>query len=112
MAFKNQINALSIAGLSATLFNNTYQQLSTGIAHPCYLLRITNDSDQDVFVSFNGSTGHEFIAAGKTVDFTAPAVSPGVSGVAYFGKGTPVYIKGASAGTGYVYLSGFYQKSN
>lgn len=112
MAFKNQINALTLSLFDTTTIDGTFQVLSGGITEACYMLRFINASDKDVAISFDGVNEHDYVRAGETIQIPSPAQSIGLSGPALFGKGTKVWVQGSIAGTGLVYLGGYYQNNN
>ena len=78
-----------------------------GIEKPCFFIRITNDSNTDVFISYNGSDNNEYIPSGGKIEVNFQTnASPG-NLVAKLSKRTAIYARG-TAGTGLVYLSGYY----
>lgn len=88
---------------NSTTFDNTYQTLGAVTEDPAVVFKIVNLSTIDVDISTDGTTDHDIIPAdsytlydiqtNKDEDqkFALPAV-------------TQFYVKGASAGTGSVYL--------
>jgi len=86
----------------ASTFTGSYQTLGSALTSPAVIIKIINDSDQDVSISTDGSTNHDFVPAngfvlydlranhGREIDFS-------------FQLGTQFYVNGA-AGTGFVYL--------
>jgi len=104
----NKIKALELASFNTTGLSGTYQVInSDGLQHPCVILRIVNDSNQDVTVSFDGSTDNDFVPTGTSLVLNGQSNALPNSFVANFSQGTKVYVKG-STGTGSIYLAGYY----
>ena len=80
-----------------------------GIEGACFFLRITNDSDTDVIITYNGADDHEFIAADSTIEVNFQTNSSPSGYVSKLKKGTVISVSG-SAGTGLVYLAGYYNE--
>ena len=114
MTVRNYISAEPmISRGSATLVNPAvwYVINSDGLLHPCFMLRIINTSDVDVFVSFDGATVQEFVPKETTLVMPLQANAPKTyNGTALMAKGRKVYITAAAPGkTGRIYLAGYYQ---
>ena len=79
-----------------------------GVEGVCFLITINNDSDADVFISYDGATRHEFVAAGDrlTINFQTNASILGE--IAKLRKWTKLYVQGTAAQAGNIYLSGYY----
>lgn len=110
MSVKNKALPIAQTSIDSSTFTGTYQLLSAaaGIPNACITLRIVNNSTKDVTVSFDGSHDHGFVRAGSDWDMTFQANSMPQNLVCLMAQFTPVYVKG-SAGSGLVFLSGFYQ---
>jgi len=80
---------------------------AAGIEEDVFMIRITNDSDTTVYISFNGTDDHECVPDGETIEvnFQANASPPNYK--AMLKKGTVLYVNG-NPGTGLVYLAGYY----
>lgn len=104
----NKLKAIPLTSFNTTGLSATYQAInSSGLSDACVILRITNDSNQDITVSYDGSTDNEYVRTGESLVLNAQSNSLPNSFVANFAQGTIVYVKGSS-GTGSVYLSGYY----
>ncbi len=109
MSYQNNVKALELSSLASSSVTGSYQALNgTGLEEACFLLRLINDSNQDVTVSYDGTTDHEFVPSGQTFQFPIQTNSSPQNQQALMPKGTVVYVKG-TAGTGSVYLAGYYQ---
>jgi len=110
MTKKNAIYPLVLTSVDATAIAiDTWTYFDAeGIEGSCFLLRITNDSDADVFISYNGDDRHEFIAAGDTIDMNFQTNSSPSGHVSKVAKWTRLSVQGTAAQAGDVYLSGYY----
>ena len=113
MAYQNKVLPIPLSSIDSSTFTGAYQLLSAagGLPNPCIMLHIANNSTVGITVSYDGSHDHDFIIAGdeRQLEFQANALPQGFA--ASLAQGTKIYVKG-SAGTGSVYLSGFYCPTN
>jgi hypothetical protein len=106
---KNTIKAVPMTIVDSATLTNTYTATITGgLAQSCYLLRIINDSNQDITISYNGTTDADYILQGTGNNIPAIYASTPNGFKAEFAKGTQIYVKG-TAGTGNLYIIGYYQ---
>lgn len=112
MALKNSVSAVELFGIASTIVDaDTYESInSLGLPFPCFLVRIINNSDEDVTVSYDGVTDHDFVPKNTTLQLPLQTNSQPNNNVALMPKGTIVYVKG-TAGTGDIYLAAYYQVS-
>ena len=106
---KDYVKAITMQSVdSAGIGAGAYTAFDAGgIEQPCFFIRITNDSDTNIFVSYDGINDHEYVQDGNRIEInTQTNASPG-NYVSKISKGTVVYVRG-TAGTGIVYLSGYY----
>lgn len=80
-----------------------------GIEGACFFIRFNNDSTKDVEISYDGITAHDFIHSYTDFSINFQSNSSPNNQVSKLAKGTKIYISG-TAGTGNVYLSGFYNE--
>jgi len=97
---------------SSTLAADTWDVITEAGAGPklegsCFLIRITNDSNKDVILSFDGSNEHEVVLASGSLELNFQTNSSPSAQVSKLRKGTSVYARGV-AGTGLIYLSGYF----
>jgi len=108
---KSFILPLELDSIDSATFTGALQAINpAGNAEACVILRIINDSDVDIEISFDGITDHDFLGAGETLqlDFQTNSLPNGNVGV--LKKGTVVWVASTTgAGTGLVYLAGYYQ---
>ena len=110
MAVKNSVHAIELASIASGSVSASYAVIdSSGIEKACFRLKVVNNSDKDVTVSFDGSTDHEYIVNATTEQFPAQDYAQPPNWVSLWPVGTKVYVKGV-AGTGNIYLSGYYNE--
>lgn len=113
MAVKNYVLAVPLSSLASTGFSGTYAAINaTGLPQACWMIRLTNNSDQDATISFNGSTDNEFIPKATSREIYAQASMQPNGYIANFAKGTVVWVKGTAGMTGSIYLSGYYNPTD
>jgi len=109
MAVKNKVLAIPLTNVASSTLGASYLPINaTGLANPCFLIRITNASNKDVTISYDGVNDHEYLVSATFMDINAQTNSQPNTNIANFATGTVVYVKG-TAGTGIIYLSGYYQ---
>jgi len=105
---QNSVKPLLLSSMLSSAVTGMYAPLNgIGFAHPPFFFTITNASNQPILISYNGIDDHDFLAANTSFDFPTQSNSQPNAQVALFPKNTIVYIKGV-AGTGSIYLSGYY----
>ena len=110
MAIKSSVKPVEMASFNTTGLTTSYKVVNaSGLTKACFLLRTSNDSDTDVLVSYDGSTDHDFVKLGTSLQLPFQNNANPNNSVANIGKNTKVYVKGAGAGTGLIYLSAYYQ---
>jgi len=93
---------------SAALDPILYQPINVvGIPHACFLLRIVNDSNGEVVISYDGEVGHDLVLSNSelSLNFQANSQPPGY--LALFKKGSQVFVRG-NPGVGTINLIGYY----
>ncbi len=106
---KNSIKAVPMTIFASTGISGTYAPTITGgLAQSCYLLRIINDTTQDITISYDGTNDADYILLGTANNI--PAIYGGQPNnfIAQFPKGLQIYVKGTT-GTGNLYIVGYYQ---
>lgn len=110
MAVKNVVQAIPLTSFDTASLTTSFQVLnSTGLTAACFLIRLVNNSDKDITISYNGTDAAEFIRKGSDLPLNAQTNSQPNNKVALFPLGQKIYVKGASSGTGLIYLSGYFQ---
>jgi len=113
MAAKGSVLPLTLSTFAAGSLTTSFKAMnSSGITNSCILIRLVNDTNKDLTVSFDGVTSHDFVPAGTVLQLPFQSNLALSSGVAQLKKGTVVYIKSDASGTGNAYLSGYYQDNS
>lgn len=109
MAVRNSIYAIPLTSLPAAGFNGTFQLMNvTGFPQACFIVRIINDSTEDIIVSYDGVNDHDVVINQTTLQIESQTNSQPNNFICKFPIGQKVWILGAP-GAGAVYLAGYYQ---
>jgi len=108
MAFQNNIKAIPLTSIASTALTTYAPINTTGLPSPCFVLKIVNNSDQDVTVSFDGTTDNDFVPKATQAVLLPLYVSQPNNNSALWPQGLKVYIKGSAGMTGSIYLAGYY----
>ena len=104
---KNRVGAIALGSINSATFTGNYQALYTGIPEACFLIRIVNASNRDITISYDGTTDHDYLQDGDTLQLPLQANNQPRGHISLLGEGTHIYVKG-TAGTGYIYFAGYY----
>jgi len=103
------LSSIEIASIDSSTFTGNLQAINTaGLPNSCSIIRIINNSDRDVTVSYDGSTNHDFLPDGETLQINLGQNTVPSGYRTLLRKGTVVYVSGLAGGTGLVYLVGYY----
>ena len=106
---KDRVRACAVTSLDVNTLAGAYAAInSDGLDGACFLLRIINDSNKNLEISYDGVTCHEFIDSDDQVQLDFQLNSLPNNRKALMEKGTVVYAKATAGGIGYVYLVGYY----
>ena len=105
----NYINNIELTSIDSSTFTGNLQAInSAGLPNSCYKIRLVNNSDRDITISFDGTTNHDFLRADDTYELNLLSGNlPNDYGVRVR-QGTVIYVSGLAGGSGLVYLSGYY----
>ena len=106
MAAKTYITFTELITFDSSALTTSYQPLNaTGFSTDVYIFKMYNGSDQDITISYDGSTDHDFLAAGATfiIDFASNSEGKREG----LRKGQQIWVKGAGAGTGNIRANGY-----
>lgn len=107
--FKDRVNAIPLTNIASSTVSGTYQAINTsGLDHPCFLVRIINNSTQDVTISYDGTTDNDYLRTTESLPLNFQTNGRPSNNVANLPKGSKIYVKG-TAGTGNIYVAGYYQ---
>lgn len=82
-----------------------------GLEEACFMIRIINDSDTDINISFDGTTDHEYLRTQEVLQIGFQANSQPSNFRSLLARGTVIYFRG-TAGAGTIYISGYYSSPN
>lgn len=94
--------------LASSSVTGSYQAIGSAITKPIRLLKIVNNSTQDVTVSWDGIHDHDYVPAGAGVVYDVGTNRGHASSSTDF-QPTTFYAKGTS-GTGNIAVTSFYAK--
>ncbi len=109
---RNYIEAIPLTSIAAGTFTGNYQAINVaGLPNACTLIRITNDTSKDVTISYDGVVAHDYMRTGDRLELNLQANSQPNGYASSLKRGTVVYVS-AAAGTGSLYLAGYYNSKN
>ena len=109
---KNYIKADAVSAFNSTGLTTDFKAINaSGLTGPTVMLRVYNGSDKDIYISFDGTTAHDFVASKDYLTLYFQQNSAPNNNVAMLRKGTVVYTRSTGAGTGLIYLSAYYLES-
>lgn len=105
---QNSVKPLVLSSILSSAVTTLYAPLNgTGFSQSPFFVRINNASTMPITISYDGVHDHEFISANSVFELPSQTNAQPSAQVALFPKFTIVYVRG-TAGTGNVYLSGYY----
>jgi hypothetical protein len=110
MAVGRNVKAVRLADFDTAGLTGLWDLATpTGLDHACTALHITNGSNVDLEISFDGVNAHDVVLADKDYwhNCQANAVLP--DNDAQWRRGQKVWVKWKVPGVGSVYIAGFYQ---
>jgi len=107
---KNCIIPLLLTSVDATTIDaGAWTAINpNGTEEACFLIRIVNECASSILISFDGVNSHDFIPNNETVNYNFQTNSSPNNFSSLLKKGTVVYVKGAAAQDGDIYLAGYY----
>lgn len=117
MAVKNYIQAVPLLTVANGSLNNSTYTLMGNLDQACFTIKILNDTDGDLLLSYNGVDDHDriesinsFTTEPHFIEIPVAAAVLAAGDRSLWRKGQPIYAKyeGSAASTGNVYLSGYY----
>lgn len=109
MGIQSAVKNVTMTSFDSAVLLVTFLPINTaGLSDACFLIRITNDSTVDIILSYDGTNDHDIILAGTVIEIASQTNSR-PNNIAQIAQGTIVYVRGAAAGVGLIYLAGYYQ---
>ena len=105
---KDVVGAIELWNFNSAALTGAWDEFVTNLDEACFLIRTINDSNTDVFISYNGINYHDFVPAGETLELSFQAINR-YPAKKVFPRGQQVWLLGA-AGVGNIYLAGYYSK--
>jgi hypothetical protein len=112
MATKSYVACLPLTSFDTAALNATFQPINTGgLDAPCIFVRIINDSNVDVIISYDGVVANDYILTEEVVVLPYQAQADPITQFAGLRRGTTIYVKQSPGGpgVGLVYLAAYYQ---
>lgn len=106
MSFKNIVAPAEMESFDSSTMTGTYQALNTGVDRAVLILKIVNDSTQNITISWDGTTDHDYIPShtALVLDLQANNIDPNNK---YLVKSGQVFYAKGTAGTGNIYVIGY-----
>lgn len=105
---QNKVKAIARTSLAGSSVSSSYQALNaSGLGAACFKIAIYNTTNTALDVSYDGTTDNDVVPANSFIEIMSQTNAVLNSNVALFPSNTVVYVKG-SAGSGNIYLSGYY----
>lgn len=111
-AYTTRLAWENLRSVDSAALDNTYQTLGTPLAHPSYILKLVNNSTVLVTISIDGVNDVDVAPAGSFWLYDESKNIQGVGPLIALPQGTQVYVKGAVAGVGLIYLVTQYLLTN
>jgi hypothetical protein len=92
-----------LRSLASSSITSSYQVLGTSFTHGARILKILNNSTQDVTISIDGTNNYDYVPAGGFTLYDCCTNRGNPSPSMDIPQGTQIYVKG-TAGTGNVYV--------
>ena len=111
MSVKDTILPFEMSVFNAVDLDGTYQAINPdGFPYPCCFIRIINDTVEDILISYDGVTNHEWIEGGDRSTHYFQLSNRPCNDVSTVTKGTILYVNGPLwQKGGAVYLVGYYR---
>jgi len=113
MPVNSKVKAMPLCGLNSAVLGGGWVIITaaTGLPEACFMLRIVNNSNINILVSYDSVIVHDAVRTLEKADLNFQSNSQSSGHFALMAKGTKVYIaaEGQGGGAGFIYLAGYYQ---
>jgi hypothetical protein len=99
MVFTNRVSWEPLRSIDSATFTGSYQAVGTPLKNPSFLLKVVNNSNQLVTVSFDGTSDYDICPSGSFFLYDETKTER----YEMLPANTQIYVKG-SVGTGLVYV--------
>lgn len=105
---KTSVKSVHMETFDTALLTPAFQAVNPqGLAEACFMIRIVNDCDNPITVSYTGGGDDEYLLAHAAFELYAQTNSQPSAQEALIPRGTIIYVTGAP-GAGILTLSGYY----
>ncbi len=109
MHVKNIVLPIALTNIASSDLTSSYQAINTGgFTHPLIIARLISTSSTGVTISYDGTNDHDYLPGGGVINLELQTNALSTERIAVFAEGTVIYVKG-TAGTGNIYVAGYYQ---
>jgi hypothetical protein len=111
MASPNEVRVQfdTLRSLAFGSISGTYAAIGTAFTRPARMIKISNQTNADMFISFDGTNNHDLVASNGFVLYDYNSNMSAQGGYFMQKAGTVVYVKQVSAPTsGSVYVTVIY----
>lgn len=105
---RDRVGFNTLTSINSATFAGAYQAINTALTNPPFLIRIINNSNTDVTISYDGTNDHDFLPKNQSLQLNFQTNARPNGFVALLKANTIVYVKGA-AGVGLVYFAAYFQ---
>ena len=107
----SRVKAITAQRFDSAALTGGYDLFNAGgLSHPCFLIRIVNESNVLVEVSYDGVHTHDIVPDGESITLNFQTNSRQSGKLALWEKGKLLWLLGVSQQpAGYIYLIGYYQ---
>lgn len=105
----SRMGALICSSLDAATLTGGMDLLCSGTTEACSIIRIINASTVDILISYDEVNVNDYVMSRSALQLPLQANSRGAGKVLAMQRGQRVWVNGfLGAGTGYIYLAGYY----
>ncbi len=103
---QNNIKAIELLSIDSASFDGSYMLVGK-LSNSLSIMRIINNSDSDILVSYDGENDHDVVQTMTTMQISFQQNNKPNGNVANLAANTPIYVLGTT-GQGEVYIAGYY----
>lgn len=107
-SLSNAMYPETLRSIASSAVSATYAAVGSPLLHPIRVIRFTNASTEDVTISWDGVTNHEYLVSGTSL-LIEVSTNREAAQVFDISQNTQFYVKGTT-GTGTVYISAYFGK--
>lgn len=108
MSVRDTVSAITLTSIDSATFVNTFQTLNASLTGACIILRVINNSNTDIIVSYDGIHDQDFVPKNTILQLDFQTNSQPNNKRCTMPIGTHVWVRGVM-GAGLVYCAGYYQ---